>query len=93
MIDWDKFDKIVSEAVVKAGKNTDEKLASGISSITRLTDDEIVGLFPEKADALKLAELMKIVKSAETENIKINRIVENSEKFGKIVFTLLSKLV
>ena len=90
-IDWDKFDKDLSDIVEKEGHHTDEKLASKISSITRLTDEEIIELFPTPADVEKLAKLMKIVKSAEDRNNKINNIIKNAEEFGGIVLTLLQK--
>ncbi|MCK5823565.1 MAG: hypothetical protein KAG95_06150 [Bacteroidales bacterium] len=91
-IDWTKLEKSIDAAADSAAEKTDEKLASKISSITRLTDDEILELFPEPSDVKKLFELMKIVKSGENRNNKINKIVDNSEKFAGIVVTLLAKL-
>jgi len=91
MPDWDKLERSVDGIIKDSAKKTDEELASMISSVTRLTDEEIQELFPEPSDAKKLVELMKIVKSAEDRNTKINRIVENSKKFGGVVLTLLSK--
>jgi hypothetical protein len=91
MPDWNKLEQSIDSIISGAAKKTDEELASRISSVTRLTDDEVQELFPEPSDAKKLFELMKIVKSAEERNTKINRIIENSEKFGGIVLTLLSK--
>lgn len=76
-----------------AAQKTDEKLASQISSLTRMTDEEIKKLFPKAVDAKKLVELMSIVKSAESQNTKINEIVANSEKFAGVVVTLLGKFV
>ena len=90
-IDWNKLEYSIDEAVDNAAKKTDKKLASKISSITKLTDDEILKLFPKPSDVKKLFELMKIVKSGEKKNDKINKIVANSEKFTGIVVTLLSK--
>jgi len=90
-IDWEQFDKDVDQAVEQAAQKTDEKLATRISSVTRLTDEEIMGLFPDPADVKKLKDLMKVVKSAEDRNMKINRIVANAEEFGGIVLTLLNK--
>lgn len=91
-IDWEKFDKDVDEAIEQAAEKTDEKLASRISSVSRLTDEEIMELFPDPADVKKLKELMKVVKSSEDRNTKITRIVGNAEEFGGIVLTLLDKL-
>jgi len=88
------FDNIDLGAILDdAEQKTDEKLAGQISSLTRMTDGEIKELFPEAADAKKLVELMKIVKSAEDRNTKINNITANSEKFAGIVVTLLGKFV
>ena len=91
-IDWDKFQTDIDGLVDDAGEKTDAKLASRISSVTRLTDDEVKKLFPDPADVKKLAELMEIVKKAGDRNEKINKIVSNIEEFGGIVVTLLGKL-
>ncbi|KGJ96917.1 hypothetical protein [Colwellia psychrerythraea] len=88
-INWEKFDKNVDQAITES---VDTKLASQISSITRLTDDEVNELFPEPADLKKLGELLKIIKSAETRNNKVNSIANNSEEFAGVVLTLLTKL-
>ena len=90
-IDWDQFDKDADDAIKVAGDRTDAKLASVISSVTRLTDDEIQELFPDPADVKKLKELMKVVKTAGDRNDKINSIISNSEEFAGIIVTLLSK--
>jgi hypothetical protein len=91
-INWEEFDENLDQAITESVDAVDTKLASQISSITRLTDDEINELFPEPADLKKLAELLKIVKSAETRNNKVNSIVSNSEEFAGVVLTLLTKL-
>lgn len=75
----------------EAEAKTDDKLASRVSSLTKFNDEQIKQLFPEKGDVAKLAELMQIVKSADSQNAKINQIFQNAEKFGKILITLLSK--
>lgn len=91
-IDWDKWDPKIDEAIDQAGKKTDEKLASTMSSLTRLTDEEIRELFPESADVEKLRRLLKIVKSAEDRNNKVNSIIKHIEEFGGIIVPLLEKL-
>jgi hypothetical protein len=91
-INWEEFDVNLDVAITESVDAVDTKLASHISSITRLTDDEINELFPEPADLKKLAELLKIVKSAEARNNKVNSIVGNSEKFAGVVLTILTKL-
>jgi hypothetical protein len=88
------FSDIDIDAIIDdAAQKTDDKLAGQISSLTRMTDDEVKDLFPTAADAKKLAELMRIVKSAEARNTKISNIVGNSEKFAGTVLTLLDKFV
>ncbi len=91
-IDWDKFQNEVGGMVDNAGRRTDDRLASQISSITRLTDDEIKQLFPDPADVKKLAELMQIVKAAGSRNDKLNRLVANIENYGGVLLTLLGKV-
>ena len=91
-IDWDKIDAEVDGIIEQAANATDEKLASKISSVTRLTDEEIMELFPEPVDVKKLKELMKVVKSAEDRNTKVNNIVANVEDFAGIIITILGKL-
>ena len=90
-VDWDAFDLEIDSIIDEAADATDARLASRISSITRMTDDEVQELFPDPADVKKLTELMKIVKSAENRNTKVNNIVANAEKFGGIVLSLLEK--
>ena len=90
-VNWDEFDNEIDDIIDKNVKTTDEKLASRISSITRMTDDEVKELFPDPADVKKLTELLKIVKSADDRNTKINKIVNNAEQFGGIVLSLIGK--
>ena len=90
-VNWDKFENEIDTIIAESAEETDQKLASKISSITRMTDDEVKELFPDPADVKKLTELMKVVKSSENRNNRINKIVANAEKFGGIVLTLLAK--
>jgi|MudIll2142460700_1097286.scaffolds.fasta_scaffold2875924_2 NAD(P)-dependent dehydrogenase (short-subunit alcohol dehydrogenase family) len=90
-IDWDKFQEKLDLLIDDAGDRTDKKLAGELSSVTRMTDEEIRKLFPDPADVKKLAELVQIVKQAGDRNEKVNNIVNNAEKFGGIILTLLSK--
>ena len=92
-INWDQFESDLDEIIESGAERADERLASKISSVTRMTDEEIKELFPKPADAKLLTELMKVVKSSEDRNTKINNIVNNSEKFAGVVLTLLAKFV
>jgi len=90
-VNWDELESNIDDVIDSAAEMTDDKLASKISSITRMTDEEIQELFPNPTDVKKLTRLMKIVKSTEDRNNKINKIVDNVEEFGGIVLTLLTK--
>lgn len=90
-IDWDEFESNLNDTIDNATDRTDTKLASRISSITRMTDDEIEELFPKPADVKKLVKLMKIVKSAGDRNNKINKIISNVEELAGTVLTVLEK--
>jgi aspartyl-tRNA synthetase len=90
-VDWDKFDNEIDSIIDRSADKTDAQLAAKISSITRMTDDEVQALFPNAADAKKLTELMKIVQSADSRNKKVNNIVSNAQRYGGVVLTLLEK--
>ncbi len=90
-INWGDFDKNIDGIIAESADQTDAKLASKISSVTRMTDDEVKELFPDPADVKTLVELMKIVKSSDERNVKVNKIVTNAENFGGIVLSLLNK--
>ncbi len=90
-VNWDELNNELDEIIENCADETDQQLASKISSITRLTDDEIQELFPVPGDIKKLTKLMEIVQAADERNTKINNIVANAEEFGGIVLTLLSK--
>jgi len=92
-IDWNKFESDLDSIIKSGAQRADERLASKISSITRMTDDEVKELFPEPADVKKLAALMKVVKAAEERNTKINNIVANAEEFAGVILTLLDNFV
>jgi hypothetical protein len=88
-IDWDAFQETIDAEIEAAATQTSSDLASRASSITRLTDEEIKGLFPTPADVQKLKSLMEIVKSAEDENTKINRLVSNIEELGGVTIKII----
>ncbi|MGV8080366.1 MAG: hypothetical protein AB2L22_09975 [Syntrophales bacterium] len=90
-INWDDFKKELDGIVESGAKQTDDRLASRISSLTRMTDEEVKELFPTPADAEKLAQLMKVVKDSTDRNTKINQIVSNAEEFAGVILTLLGK--
>ena len=85
-LDWNKI-------AAKAAKQTDEILATEISSLTRMKDSEIESLFPTPSDKEKLAKLMAIVESADHENTKIKNIVDNIDDLAGVVVKLAGKVV
>ncbi|MBZ9728258.1 hypothetical protein LB467_01030 [Salegentibacter sp. JZCK2] len=92
-IDWEAFHDKVKKASNSAARETNVELAGEMSSIVHLTQMEIQEIFPEKSEMEDFAELMKIVKSSTHTNQKVNNIVQNSEKFSKVVVSLLSKII
>ena len=90
-IDFDKLDAEMDGIINESAEATDLKLASMISSVTRMTDDEVLELFPNSGDVKKLKDLMMIVKSGGDRNDKVRRIVSNAEGFGDVILTLLNK--
>lgn len=82
-----------SAAARKAQQQTDEKYKNVISSLTRLTDEEIDRFFPERTDKDNLLELMEIVNEETSENEKVIKLKENAEKFGRIALKLIKLMV
>lgn len=90
-IDWDKAEGEVDAALEAAKQRTNDKLAGTISSLTRLTDSEIKKLFPTPADVEQLVTLMKVVRSADDRNKKINQIVKNVNGMAGAILTLVDR--
>lgn len=80
-------------AAREAKQLTDDKYKNAISSLTRLTDEEIDKFFPERTDKDKLLELMDLVNQETSDNDKIVKLKDNAEKFGAIAFKLLKLMV
>lgn len=92
-IDWEKFSKDVKEASKEAAVKTDAELAAEMAAITRLTQAEVQEIFPKKSDLEDFSELMEIVKSSTSRNEKVSKIIASSEKFGRVVVSLLGKIL
>ena len=69
-INWEELEKDIDVAIQTGTDNTNKKLSSKISSVTRLTDEEISEMLPDSADVKKHSKLMTIVKTAEDDNVK-----------------------
>jgi hypothetical protein len=91
-IDWDEFSRDTASAAADAAAQTDEELANRISSVSRLTGDQVKDLFPTKGDAAKAAKLMSIVKGATSQNEKIAALKNNIDDLAGAVVTLIDHL-
>jgi len=91
-MDWNKFHGELDALIDASGTRTDKNLAGKISTITRLTDEDVKELFPNPADVKKLAALMEIVKRSGDKNEKVKQIVANAGEYGGVIYTLLGKL-
>ncbi len=91
-MDFEKLRRQARRAARDARRRTDAKLASSASSLTSFTDEEIRELFPRPADVEKLARLMEIVRSSESDNRRLLRLKDNIEELGGTVLKLLEVL-
>ncbi len=80
-------------ALKEIGDKTDKELESRISSLTRMKDEEIAELFPDKGDKKKLVELMQIVEEASIDNRKTARLVDNIQELAGTAVKLLARFV
>jgi hypothetical protein len=87
--DWDAIDRAVKDA----SKATDDQLASRVSSLTSLTDDDIKALFPNQGDVQKVAKLMSIVNATASENERANALAANIQQLAPVALRLLTHLV
>lgn len=83
------FDQLSDRAKNKA----DDEVGDKISSVTRMSKEEVKELFPERGDQKKLAELMQIVRSSDNHNKKVNTVIGRAEEFSGVVVKLLDKFV
>lgn len=88
---WSDLEERIGGLVDQAADETDEELATEMSSITKLTNEEVKELFPKPSDAQKLFELIRLVNEDTERNEKVNELVANSERFADIVITLVSR--
>jgi len=82
-----------NEAAGEASAETDEQLAERIGNLTHMDAARITELFPDKADAKKLEQLMEAVATAQDDNEAMNRIADNIQTFGGVIVRLLKFVV
>lgn len=85
----DNFDEIST----KAKEEADREVGDKISSVTKMTAEEVKELFPDTEEQKKLAELVQIVKSSDDHNQKVNAVIGRAEEFSGIVVKLLGRFV
>lgn len=89
-----ELDELDFEQISKKAKaQADEEVGDKISSVTRMSKDEVKELFPDTDEQKKLTELMRIVKSADDHNKKVGAISRRAEEFSGVVVKLLDNFV
>jgi len=80
------------KAARRAANKKDKKYAAEISSLIRLTDDEIMRLFPSRSEKVQLLELLQIVTANTDENEKIVKLKENIDNLACVAIKLVELL-
>jgi hypothetical protein len=88
MPDQNSFD-IAAEA---AAKKTDEDLGSEEAKLGVLSWDDIKSKLPSMSDQKDLDDLIKIVNSATSDNLKVAALVSNVRKLGGVIVKVLSNI-
>ena len=81
------------EILMNARQQTDKELSSQISSLCRLTDEEIETIAPSAGEKETLVELMKMVKDAELSNSAKAEALKNIKGASEIAVKLIGKIV
>ena len=68
---------------------TNRELAEEIAQVTTMTADKIQRMLPKKADKERLAELMAIVNSSASNNVKVATLQKNIKQLGFVVLKVL----
>jgi hypothetical protein len=85
----DRFRKISEEA----REATNASLAGEISSLTRLSEEDIQRLLPRKVDKERFGTLMAIVADSTSNNSKVASLKENMEEVGQVLIRILKLLL
>ena len=85
----DRFRKISEEA----REATNANLAGEISSLTRLSEEDIQRLLPSKVDKERFGTLMAIVADSTSNNAKVASLKENMEDIGHVLVRILKLLL
>lgn len=85
----ERFRRISAEA----REATNQALAEEISSLTRLSEQDIERLLPRKADKERFGTLMAIVTGATDDNDKVASLRENLDEVGSVLVKILKLLL
>ena len=84
-MDWDNL-------IEEAADATDTALTGKISSLCRLTDEEINAIAPDKIDKENLVQILSIVKDAALSNEKKAEAVKNVGNSLSILIGIAAKV-
>lgn len=87
------MDPVWEEIRKKAKKQTDDAFAAKVSSLTRLTDEEIKEITPGALDKERFAALLGIIADATKDNHEKAEAIRNIEGLAEIAIPLLLKLL
>lgn len=76
-----------------ASEDADRQVGDKILKQINMDQDEIEKLFPDPEDQQKFSKLMDIVKSADEQNQKVNKINDRIEDLSGTIVTLLDTVV
>ena len=92
-INWQQAEQQLNGAAARASDAADRQTQAAEADFQRLTQEQLASLLPSAQDQAKLAELLAIVRSADAQQQKINRLVANSEQLAGVMLTLLTKVL
>lgn len=84
--------KTWEEILKDAQTQTDSQLASDISSLSRLSDDEINEIAPQAIDKAKLTALMQTIADATKSNKEKAEAIKNIQGFAEMAVAVLKKV-
>jgi len=85
----DRFKKISAQA----REATNTSLAGEISSLTRLSGEDIQRLLPRKVDKKRFGTLMAIIADSTSDNRKVAALKENIDEVGQVLVRILKHLL
>ena len=81
-----------SNAAERAAKKTDEELAGELANLKAVNWSDIRKMLPDPADQQKIGELIAIVKEATDHNVRVAKLINNINRLGGVVVSVLRKL-